>query len=338
MGWLDRLEPHTKRSYRRGLVHFAEWLDVEDALDLPDAPPVRSAERRAWEDEAVALAGQYLLAFKTAQVPNSIVQSYLDNLVYPEDGRRAYTRTTAGNRLAALRWAVREARRMGQIDWALDVDLPATKKDRSGRLKEKQGRDMEGPSKAQAKALLAAAEADEDPRAPLLMSMLRYEGYREHEIRQIDFEDVNLRKRTVALVRKKRSKPEPYPLSEPTLVALRAWLKIRGREPGPLFHGGRAGSNPDKRIGQTTIYKLVQRIGEAAGVETSPHKIRHRACTDIVQRAIQLGLPEEEILFLTGHSSRHALQPYYQASKSRKSARAVLNSLDELIEEDEDEG
>jgi integrase len=78
---------------------------------------------------------------------------------------------------------------------------------------------------------------------------------------------------------------------------------------------------------------MVQRIAKVAGVKTSPHKIRHRACTDIVQTGAKQSLPEEDLLFLTGHSSRAALAPYYEASKSRKSARAVLDALPEVDEE-----
>lgn len=332
MAWLKRLEPHTERSYRRGLVHFAEWLSAEGVLDLPEPPKLRSPERAGWEDEAVVAAGNYLLALEPPD-PNILVQAYLEDLVYPSSGK-AYTRSTANIRLAALRWMVREARLHGKITWSLEANLPKAKKGKSGRLQNKAGRNMEGPTRAQVKQLLDAAYEDEDARAWLIMSFLRHEGYREHEIRQLNYEEIDLRRRTATMVRKKRDKPQAYPLSKNTLKALKTWLKIRGREPGPLLYGGHKGKNPERRIGETTIYFIVQRIGETAGLSTSPHKIRHRACTDIVQNGIKRGLPEEEILFLTGHSSRAALQPYYEASKSRKSARQVLDSLDELLDED----
>lgn len=338
MAWLEHLEPHTQRSYRRGLIHFAEWLGEEGAIELQPAPVLRAPDRQSWEDEAVAVAGRYLLGLKPPN-PSLVVQGFMEELVYPsEASRESYTRTTAGTRLAALRWAVREARRMGQISWDLEVDLPKVKKDKSGRLKEKKGRDMKGPTKAEAKMLLAAAKADVDPRTWFLMSVLRYEGFREHEIRQLDFDDIDLSRRVVSAVRKKRDKAADYPFSSYTIEALKTWLKVRGSEPGPLLYGGFQGGNPAKRIGETTIYFLVQRVAAEAKLKTSPHKIRHRACTDIVQASIKLGLPEEEILFLTGHSSRQALQPYYEASKSRKNARQVLDSLDDLIDEDDTDG
>lgn len=323
---MDHLEPHTRRSYRRGLLHFAEWLASQGVLNLPQGP-----HDETWQDEVIALAGRYLLT-RDPPEPSLIVQTFLQDLLYPGPGRRAYARATVSVRLAALRWAVREARRMGQIQWHLEVDLPSARKDSSGRLVGAPGRDMTGPTPTEADRLLDAARADQDPRALAIMSMLRYEGYREHEIRQLDFKDFD--GKFLTMTRKKRSKPSRYPLSQHTQTALSKWIEIRGRRNGPLFYGGPRGSRP-ARIGKTTIYYLVQRLAEKARVSTSPHKIRHRACTDIVRASVRLNLPEEEILFLTGHSSRAALQPYYDAAKVRKRARAVLHFIDQLEDEHE---
>lgn len=334
--WFEHLEPHTKRSYHRAIVHFAQWLHSQEVISLPPEPPVRAPERPEWEAGAVQEATQYLLALQPP-APSLVVQGFVDDMLEPgPKGAPAYTRATAQGRLAAIRWLTRQGRRLGQINWTLEVDIPKPKKDKSGRLIDKPGRDMEGPTKAEAAKLLVAAQEDEDPRAFFVMSILRYEGFREHEIRQLNYEDLNPKRKTVKVARKKRTEAKEFPMSSHTWKALQGWLKVRGKEPGPLLYGGPYGKTEGSRIGSTTIYYLVQRIGAEAGVETSPHKIRHRACTDIVRAAIAQLLPEEEILFLTGHSSRKALAPYYEASKSKKKARNVLNSLDSLIDEDDE--
>jgi integrase len=196
---------------------------------------------------------------------------------------------------------------------------------------------MQGPTIAEADALIQAAKEDLDPRAWFIVSCLRYEGFRAHEIRQMNFEDIDLEARTVMLVRKKRDEASKYPLSKFTMEGLRHWLAHRDEKPGALLYGGPQGTDAQLRVGETRIYKMVQRIGEGIGVDTAPHKIRHRACTDIVQTGVRQQLPEEDLLFLTGHSSRGALAPYYDASKSRKSARSVLDSLDQVVDEDSEE-
>lgn len=336
--WLTKLDSHTQRSYRRGLVHFAEWLSHPDqgVFVLGEAPPRRTPEHQAWSDAAVAAAGEYLVRLKSHEATH-LVEAYLYDLLYPENPEAEYyTRSTVESRLAALRWAVRESKRMGQVEWELLAQLPRPQKTADGQLRMKKGRNMKGPTLTQARALIDKSFQHEDPRAPAIMSLLRFEGYREHEIRQLDLEHLDIRRAMVTMTRKKRARPSDFPLSAFSKVQLKSWLVIRGKEEGPLFYGGENGSEPGTRLSKNMISRIVHRVAELAGVENmSPHKIRHRACTDIVKTAVQQGLPEEEILYLTGHSSRGALQPYYEAAKSYKGPRAVLDAMSGL-EDDED--
>jgi integrase len=334
---LGNVSSHTERSYRRGLVVFALWLcDNEMPLPIGEPPSPRAADRHEWELRAMNCAGVYLCSLdkRSAVV---LVEAYLYDLLY---GDSPSARTTVEQRLAALRWAMREAWRLDRVTWQLDdVQLPRVRKGKGGRLVEKAGRDMRGPQPEDAVKLIEAARAHADPRALPIMSLLRYEGYREHEIRQIDIDDLDVEKATVMLVRKMRDKASAHPLSGKSLDAILRWMAHHpSPSAGPLFTGGHHGREPRTRIGETTIWRIVVRIAEAAGVDdTSPHRIRHRACTDIVRAGMRATppLPEEELLYLTGHSNRASLQPYYDASKDREEARGVLNSIDDLIGGDE---
>ncbi len=323
--WMHKLEPHTQRSYERGLVHFATWLEREDVLELPEEPELRSAERVAWKDVAIAGAGQYLVGLKE---PDAILltEAYLHDSLYGSG--EVFARATMASRLAALRWATREARRFGHITWDLSLaQMPKPRKSAEGKLVGKRGRDMRGPTLEEAQALLEVAAQDVDPRSKLLLYLMRFEGYREHEIRQIDYEDLDLRRGTVMLIRKKRDEPKAYPLSNQTQEVFREWIRLRGRKKGPLFYGGFRGSEAGSRIGSRTIRAIVSRVAKVAGVSPcSPHRIRHRACTDIVKEGTAQGLPEEELIFLTGHSSRAALKPYYEA-QGHVRPRAVLDAI-----------
>lgn len=335
---LGNVSTHTEQSYRRGLVVFALWLQDEGELpELQPAPPPRGDERGAWELRALDVAGAYLCSLAERDA-NLLAETFLRDLLY---GASPVTRSTAESRLAALRWAVREAKRLGQVDWLLSTKVPRARKDTGGRLVEKAGRDMRGPTPPEADALLEAAARSADPRALPIMSLLRYEGLREHEIRQLDVGDLDAKGETLLVVRKKRTEAAPCLLSSKSLDAILRWLgqhpvqRPTSVGPGPLFTGGHHGSSRG-RVSKSTLFRIVRRCCADAGIEAmSPHRIRHRACTDLVRSGIRMGLPEEELLSLTGHSSRSALYPYYEAAKDRKLARATLNSIDDLYRSQE---
>ena len=67
--------------------------------------------------------------------------------------------------------------------------------------------------------------------------------------------------------------------SEPTCAALAAWLAVRGDEPGPLFRpldrSCRGG-----RLSGTSLYRIVPRLGDRAGLKARPHGLRHAAITE----------------------------------------------------------
>lgn len=342
---MNELGARTQLDYTRGLVVFAQWLERFGAIELPQEPPPRSEGRHAWEDRARDAAGAYLFGLEE-HTANLVCDTYVRDLLgHEKDGQffgDPVARKTAHKRLSALRWAVRVGQRLGEVSWRLTTRMPAVKKDEAGRLIEKQGRDMRGPTLEQAAALVAAANDPEhndgDRRYPPIVSLLRWEGYREHEVRQINVEDLDLDGRTVMITRKKRSAPHPMPLSPMSVEAIRTWLSFRPGAPdhGPLFTGGYRGRSAGQRIGQTQIWRMLARLCESAdfGFVTSPHKLRHRACTDIVDagRRRRPPIAEERLLLLTGHSSRGALQPYYDATEDLTDAWDVLASLPNLYE------
>lgn len=324
--WFEHLSAPSRALYRRGLVHFAIWLAEAKAIDLAMAPEPREAARADWEDAACARAGQYLLGFPFHDAIH-LTEAYLADCLFVEPG---LSRATVASRLASLRWAVRQARRSNLVQWDLQsAKVPHPRKDRHGRLVERSGRDMQGPTPEEKKRLLTVAEDADDARISMVMSMALNEGYREHEIRGINFEDLDMRAKSVWMVRKKRGKPELYPLSPITIRSIDRWLKVRGAKKGPILYGGRHGSLRQRRVGQKTLFRWVNRCCADAKMKIklySPHRLRHRACTDIVDYGVRMGLPEERILFLTGHSSRAALKPYYDTTSDRSSERAVLDA------------
>jgi integrase/recombinase XerC len=73
----------------------------------------------------------------------------------------------------------------------------------------------------------------------------------------------------VAVLGKGDGERELLTLPHETAVALRAWIDVRGEEPGPLFvNFDRAGKG--RRLTATSVYRMVRQLGERAGVRVRP--------------------------------------------------------------------
>ena len=277
--WIERLAPHTRRSYECGLRDFSSYLHGRDLLPTASVP----------------LAGELLLGLQPGRA-NALVQAYLEHL------NEKYSKRTVSARLAALRWAVREARRLGRIVWALDVDLPKVKKDpKTGRI-EHRGRDMTGPPVPVVMQMFDVAEADPDPKVLLVLSLIYAETLRSHEVSQLDLVDV--RGDNIWVIRKKRDEPKPTPLSTSTRRALARWLEVRGNEPGPLIRSTRG------RISGSGITWIIRRLGNACGIWTSPHRVRHTSIRAGEALLTELGVPRPDAMARSGHRSMAGYEAY----------------------------
>lgn len=324
--WVDTLSPHTRKAYERGLVHFAEYLVAEELLVAPEPPRSRGGRHPVRRDAAaersdlVAASGRYLLELDPGPA-NALVQAFVQHLSSrdEETGLPSYTRATVHQRVSALRWAVREARRRGIVAWSLEVVVPRPSKDpETGRPWTKPGRDMRGPTAAQLRQMLDAATArargrsGDGARWLLILSLIAHETLREHEICAVDLDDIDRASGTLSVVRKKEDEPSLIPLSSPTRNALRRWLGHRGTAEGPLLWGSKQGGTliPGSRLTVDGVYYVVRKLGERCGVQTSPHKVRHTAITLGQAVREQLGIPLHDAMRRSGHRSIEAHERY----------------------------
>jgi site-specific recombinase XerC len=144
---------------------------------------------------------------------------------------RGLVPATINLRHAALRRAVKLARRFDVIDWEIELeDLPNTHQ-----------ADRRGPGVEGFKALWAAALARGDnPNGLQTQALLRvlYDGaLRKNEAVTLDLEHVRLDRQPPALhlLGKGKQGRQFATINFPTVVALRRWIEARGDEPGPLF-------------------------------------------------------------------------------------------------------
>jgi integrase/recombinase XerC len=188
---------------------------------------------------------------------------------------------TINRRLSTLRRAVRVARRLGRVDWSLDIEL----------LRSESYRDTSGPGLEGWRAILAAAEkgaATGSPTALRDLAIVRclYDrGLRSIEVLRLDLADVDLDGRRLAVMGKGKQERSWLTVNVPTRDALAGWIRARGSARGPLMtRTDRGAAGRLDRLTHAAVWRAVRRIGKAAGLAmpARPHGLRHAATTRLL--------------------------------------------------------
>jgi len=106
--------------------------------------------------------------------------------------------------------------------------------------------------------------------------------------------------------------------------ALKAWIDVRGTEPGPLFLNCDRAGQGNGRLSGTAVYKLVRSLGQLVGVETRPHGIRHLGITEAVRAAQKAGYGIEEVLDFSRHADLKTLMVYVDRDRDTQGKIASL--------------
>jgi integrase/recombinase XerC len=247
----------TLRAYDRDLNQFARYLALADAR-----------------------SGMAALLSLAPGKANAVVLLYRSHMI-----ERGLTAATVSRRLAAVRSCVKLARTLGLVTWSLDVESP----------KAVPYRDTRGPGDAGWVKLLAAAEvqaeaSDVGVRDRAILRLLRGLGLRRSELVALDLADVELSTSRLWITGKGRSDKEVLTIPVRAYQALLEWVEVRGRWEGPLFCrlDRAAGDGLCRgRITDQSVYKLVKRLGERAGLarRVSPHQLRHLGITQALDRS-----------------------------------------------------
>lgn len=316
--WLNSLSPHTMRSYMTGLRQFAEYCYKHNLTASP----------------TIETAGEFLIGLPAGQA-KLLSQSWLESLaaVDKKTGRPRYTKSTIEARASALRWAINTAHEQGRIPWTLKLTTPKWSKDpKTGQLVRKKGRDMTGPPLDDIVAMFEFARANtaDHGSGEVILSLIFCETLRRHEIMQLDMESIDMRRRTVEVVRKKREDDEVLPLSDTTIMALKRWLSFRGRDSGPLIYGFQGTQCMlGHRITESGIFHKITKIAEGIGIYTTPHRVRHSGITVGDLERERLGISRADAMVRSGHISESAHQMYLDAD--HKAVRALTQAVGQLI-------
>ena len=216
--------------------------------------------------------------------------------------RRELAPSTVNARLAALRSLVRLAGTLGLVPWHLEVP----------GVKARAYRDTRGPGREGVRAILgnAARRADrKGARDVALVRLLHDLGLRRAEAVALDVADVDLEGGAVLIVGKGHNEKERFTLPDPTAAALKAWIVVRGAEPGPLFVNlDRA--RKGRRLTGRSVHRIVERLGKQAGIKARPHGLRHAAITEALDKT---GGDVRAVQKFSRHADVRTLQVYDDA-------------------------
>ncbi len=122
--------------------------------------------------------------------------------------------------------------------------------------------------------------------------LLSEAGLRVSEACDLQLGDVDLGGRRLIVRQGKENRDRSVPLSSTLVVALRAYLPLRGAAQSQhllIYHG--------RRIQDTLIRERLRRYGQEVQVEVTPHRLRHTLAT----RLLNEGMPITSLQKLLGH-------------------------------------
>jgi integrase/recombinase XerC len=196
--------------------------------------------------------------------------------------RRGLASSTINRRLSALRSAVKWARQLGHIVWALDVE----------DLDVESYQNTAGPGHDARDAFFEsldrrAVESAIGKRDRALSALHDNPGLRRAECISLDLEHVSLERGEVFARRKGKRQRKWIPIVDETRDALKAWMDARGPDPGPLFIRLDPGATPGAldRLSLGAVNRMMARQSKRSGLATNirPHGLRHGMVTRLLE-------------------------------------------------------
>lgn len=290
--FLNGRSPNTIQSYKDDLISLSNFLNVpnpEEALSVLLTLPPGDANRLA-------------LNFRSSLQALGLASS------------------TINRKMATIRSCVKFARMCGIINWNIEIQ----------NLKSEAYRDTRGPGLPVFQKMIYLLKKRRCPKSLRDIAILRLMfdlGLRVSEVTQLNYSDLELSRDALWVQGKGRTYRQLLHLPNGTKVALTDWITSRGQQDGPLFMNfDRARAR--MRITRTGVYSLVRKLGLEAGVDTRPHGIRHLSITEACKAAQARGLPLEDVLAHSRHSSVSTLILYRDKNESaQEQISEILSKL-----------
>jgi integrase/recombinase XerD len=149
-----------------------------------------------------------------------------------------------------------------------------------------------------------------------ILRVLFCTGMRRAEVAGLDNRDFD---GICAIIRGKGGKERTVFFDEPALYAIRGYLDERGDPLPPLFCTHHNGAKPGQRISPQTVWAVVKKYSELAGVPATPHKFRHHLATTMLNKGADLSTIQDVL----GHSSPETTKRIYSRYDAQTLRRAV---------------
>jgi integrase len=167
----------------------------------------------------------------------------------------------------------------------------------------------------------AVFAAIRSPRDRAIFRIVYHRGLRSHEPGLLQLSDWNERDGLLFIRRGKNSISRDYRLTAIERTALRAWLKVRGRAPGPLFPSRQKRAR-GLGIHRNRLDQLFRGYCRAAGIrpeKSHMHALKHSCGTHLSER----GESAEVIQDFMGHRAASSTQIYMHFSQRRRDEAAA---------------
>jgi integrase len=155
----------------------------------------------------------------------------------------------------------------------------------------------------------------ESPRDRAIFGLMYWRGLRASEVGMLPLSAYRAKANALYVRRLKRSMDGEFPLSPLEKRLLKAWLKVRGAEPGPLFPSYRG-----QGIKRGMLFVLMQQYGKKAELPEQlrhPHCLKHSIATHLIGKHLEV----MDVKDWLGHRSIASTMKYLEfRSKQRDEA------------------
>ncbi len=161
-----------------------------------------------------------------------------------------------------------------------------------------------------------------NPRDQAIWRVAYHRGLRAGEIGRLRLDDLDRTRWRLRVHRLKGSYGGQYPLVESEIKALRAWLRVRGYEPGPLFP-----SKKKRGISQQMLDVLMKRYCADAQIRPDLahfHSLKHSCATHLAEKGVDLLLIRDHL----GHANIQNTMKYLAVANRRRDELAATTLRD----------
>jgi site-specific recombinase XerC len=156
-----------------------------------------------------------------------------------------------------------------------------------------------------------------NPRDIAIFRVIYHRGLRASEVALLQLSDWNRERDRLRFSRLKGSNGGEYHLTSREVRVLRAWLRVRGMEQGPLFPSRQSHG---KGISSRMIELLMKEYGQHASLPIDlchPHVLKHSCATHLLNRGESI----EDVQDHLGHINIQSTLTYAKYSSGRRAAK-----------------